>query len=308
MALRFERDVGSREGGMKKHLLTLLCVVVIAHPAEASSGFVSRKGKLSKGFTVDNPSEKIILIYNHGSNAEFEKDPCEPEEIDYIWLGGTPSILANLSGEKILGKTILVYAFCSSELRGDYARLSWTLPAPYPGASKQEKRQKAILEIVEKFLALGVPAKQIFLAGYSAGGWASLTIAATDSDKVNAAIAFGPAVAAKWWPRDKGWRALRASLVERIKSADNLKALVFAHPNDPYETPESLAFLREFSGVEFIELPRYPKKIGKKWCRYADNPEVLIRDGHDIYQASCFHTYAPRIVDYIQRRLKAVGD
>ena len=293
---------------MTNLFLTLSFLLVIVQPAYASSGFITKKGRLYKEFSVDNPKEKIILIHNHGRNAEFEKDECQPEEIDYIWLGGVPSIIANLSGEKISGKTVLVYALCADTFRGDYTRWSTTVPVPYPGASKQEKRQKVILGIVEKFLALGVPARQIFLSGYSAGAWASIALTATASDKVNAAIAFGPAFAYKWWRRDKGWTALRSKQVELIQSAEDIKALVFAHPDDPYEDPKSLAFLRVFDGVEFIELPKNPKRLGGKWCRYADNPEVLMRDGHDIYQASCFHIYSPMIVDYIKRRLKAAGE
>lgn len=291
---------------MKRLLLTFSCIVLLANPAAAKSGFISKNGKLSPELQVENPAQKVVIIYNHGDGAEFEGGGCLPEELDYIWTdyGGTPSFLANLSGEKIFGKTVLVYAFCSNEFRGDYTRLSWTLPVPYPGVSKQEKRQKFILETVEKFLALGVPPRQIFLSGYSAGAWASIALAATASDKVNAAIALGPAFAYKWWPRDEGWKALRAKQVELIKSAKDIKALVFSHPDDPYETPETLSFLKEFKGVEFIAMPSYPKKLNGEWCRYADNPEVLMRDGHDIYQATCFHTYAPLIREYIERRLR----
>ena len=298
-------EQGSNEAQqLKKLLLTILCLIVFVNPTFGSSGFVSKKGNLSKEFAVDNPREKIILIYNHGSGEEWDKDNCYPEKLDYIWpkYGGTPSILANLSGETILGKIVLVYAFCSNEFRGNP-----DLPAPSPGVSKQEKRQKAILGTVEKFLALGVPPNQIFLTGYSAGGWAALTLAATAGEKFNAAIAFSPAFAGKWRSRSEGWEAFRAVQIDRIKSPANLQALVFAHPNDSFETPESLVFLKEFEGVEFIELPRNPKRLGGKWCYYA-NITWRIRDGHDIYQASCFQIYAPRIVDYIQRRLKAAGD
>lgn len=294
---------------MKRLSLTFFCIAVLAHPAFGKSGFVSKDGKLSTELEVENPAQKVIVIYNHGNGAEFEGGDCLPEELDYIWTeyGGTPSFLANLSGEKIFGKTVLVYAFCSNEFRGDFTRWSWTVPIPYPGVSKQEKRRKAIESVVDRFLALGVPAKQIFITGYSAGGWASLTIAATSSDKVNAAIAFGPGVAAKWWPRDDGWKAYREERVKEIESGKQLNALVFTHPDDPYERPDTLAFLKKFEGVEFIELPKNPKKLNGQWCRYADNPEVLMRDGHDIYQATCFHTYAPRIREYIERRLKAAG-
>ena len=295
---------------MKRHLLTILCLIIFVDPTFGSSGFVSKKGKLSKEFAVDKPRGKIILIYNHGSSYEWEKDNCYPEELDYIWpeYGGTPSVLANLSGETILGKIVLVYAFCSNEFRGDFTKWTWNLPSPYPGVSKQEKRQKAILGTVEKFLALGVPPNQIFLTGYSAGGWASVALAATAGEKFNAAIAFSPAFAGKWRSRSKGWEAFRAVQIDRIKSPANLQALVFAHPNDPYETPESLVFLKEFEGVEFIKLPRNPIRLGRKWCYYAENPEAVIRHGHDIYQAQCFHTYAPLIREYIERRLKAAGE
>ena len=70
---------------------------------------------------------------------------------------------------------------------------------------KQQKRQNIILDKADEFLNNGF--KKIILAGYSAGGWASLNLISKFPDKFKGAIAINPAFAGHKidWERDPEW-------------------------------------------------------------------------------------------------------
>ena len=73
-----------------------------------SSGFISSnlKGKafkLTKGYNIDNPENKILLIWNHGGNETKEKFCNQSEDLTFISM---------LSGAKIGDKEIVVWMNC----------------------------------------------------------------------------------------------------------------------------------------------------------------------------------------------------
>ena len=73
-----------------------------------SSGFISSnlegKGfKLTKGYNIDNPQNKILLIWNHGGNETKEKFCNNSEDLTFISM---------LSGAKIGDKEIIVWMNC----------------------------------------------------------------------------------------------------------------------------------------------------------------------------------------------------
>ncbi len=102
---------------MKKVLLTLIFSIFItslyAGPADKikSSGFIDKNVRLVKGFEINDPKNKIIVIYNHGQNKnDMALQSC-------AWVSMLRNS-ASLIDEEIDGKRIMVYNFL-------YQSLSW---------------------------------------------------------------------------------------------------------------------------------------------------------------------------------------
>lgn len=105
---------------MKKIFLLTFCLLIIPKFAFAydcsavggkrinSSGFVyfdGQKGKFIKGFEIEDPANKIIMIFNFGGWGSKKKDKgfCfQKEEVE--------GVLGQLSGRKVKGKEIVVWA------------------------------------------------------------------------------------------------------------------------------------------------------------------------------------------------------
>ena len=76
------------------------------------SGFLSGEWDLDTTFKVDAPGDKIIIIYNHGSERNDKPSKnCQ-------WKNNVRNF-ASLSGKKIKDKEILVYSFCTDNSGGD---------------------------------------------------------------------------------------------------------------------------------------------------------------------------------------------
>ena len=59
---------------------------------------------------------------------------------------------------------------------------------PYKGITKLDKRVNANLDLIEKFEKLGIPNNQIFIAGQSCGGWATMMLISKYPEKVAGGI------------------------------------------------------------------------------------------------------------------------
>ena len=95
----------------------LLCSNVYANSNDRikTDGFViptnkwKDKIKIDENFEVNNPKDKIIIIYNHGSDGNDVKlKHC-------FWLSELRN-WAQLAGDKINGKEIMVYVHCQGQL------------------------------------------------------------------------------------------------------------------------------------------------------------------------------------------------
>ena len=64
--------------------------------------------------SVDDPENTIVVIYNHDSTPEAEKDLCQPRG------STTPEVIKALAGKKARDKTIAVFAFCTPTETGDF--------------------------------------------------------------------------------------------------------------------------------------------------------------------------------------------
>ena len=195
------------------------------------------KGKTPK-INLDNGSDLTIIIYSHGTSRPQKKENC------------TKSYNQIPQSLKILTKTDNTYFYylCSKATDGG------TL------GSYIYKRKKEINKVLDQLISAGIKPKNIFLTGFSAGGWSSLMMMDQVEKKFNSAIVFAPAFAG---PRSEinkypKWRKEeRPKQVKKMTEAKVIKALIFAYEDDKFNRSKELNFLKE-------KYPNSVKLVGYK--------------------------------------------
>ena len=174
--------------------------------------------------TISAAKRATVIVYQHGTRRPYSRENCEKR------VNEIPASITALEAEP----GTYIWFLCSTAT-DDGARGSYIF-----------KRVEETDAILDELLAAGVAPKNIFLVGHSAGGWASLMAAQASGDKFNAAIVFAPACCGsreeiKSFPL---WRKkTRPAQVRQMLSAEELRALVFAYPDDPFNREEELQFL-----------------------------------------------------------------
>ena len=308
-----------------KKIFLILIFLLISNNVYANkilkSGFINKSAKVKEGFVVEDPKNKIIIIYNHGqdTNDTAKKSEC-------AWAMDLKNH-ASLVDEEINGKRIMVYNFCSNDLTGDMSlkKSWWKSKTPYVGKHKLDKRVEKNLELVEKFVNIGVPRKQIIISGHSCGGLLTLMLLSAHPEKVGGGISYMQACFGKLSKKYKvkkvgeekalekfrkkrpGPAELRQRQIDNIKKLNNVPVLAFTHPKDPYEGLLS-DWLEEVPGVKRIIISENYKINGKK-CMvggydWKENVSQQKNPGHVMDMADCFQYYNPLIKEYIASRLK----
>ena len=227
---------------------------------------------------------------------------------------------------EINNKKIMVYNFCTNDLAGDMSpKKYWKFKEPYEGIHKLDKRIEKNLELVDKFVKIGVPRKQIIISGHSCGGLLTLMLLAAHPEKVGGGISYMQAcygklskqykvkkvgseeALAKFAKKYPGGAELRQRQIDNIKKLNNVPVLAFTHPKDKYEGLLS-DWLEEVPGVKRIVISEDYKINGKTCVAKGDNSEWKVSEsknaGHIMNQGFCFQYYNPVILDYIASRLK----
>ena len=310
---------------MKKLLLILIFLIVsntvYANGKILKSGFITKSASVKEGMNIDDPENKIIIIYNHGQNSNDKaiKGEC-------IWVNQIRN-QASLVDKEINGKKIMVYNFCSNDFAGDMSLKKhwWKSKTPYVGKHKLDKRVEKNLELVEKFISMGVPRKQIIISGHSCGGLLTLMLLSAHPEKVGGGISYmqacfgklssnykvkkvGSEVALeKFAKKYPGPAELRARQINNIKQSDKVPVLAFTHPKDKWEGLLS-DWLEEVPGVKRIVISEDYKINGKSCVVKGDNWEENVsarkNPGHEMNQGLCFQYYNPEILNFINSRLK----
>ena len=308
---------------MKKLLLILIFLVisntVYANGKILKSGFITKSASVEERINIDDPKNKIIIIYNHGQNRNDKaiKSEC-------VWINQIIN-QASLVDKEINGKKIMVYNFCSNDFAGDMSlEKGWNFKTLYKGKHKLDKRIEKNLELVEKFVKIGVPRKQIIVSGHSCGGLLTLMLLAAHPDKVGGGISYmqacfgklsskykvkkvGPEEAiAKYAKKRPGGAELRQRQIDNIKKSNSVPVLAFTHPKDKYEGLLS-DWLEEVSGVKRIVISEDFKINGKNCVMKGNDWQEKVSErkngGHEMNQGLCFQYYNPVILDYIASRL-----
>ena len=308
-----------------KKLLLILIFLIASNTAYANgkilkSGFITKSASVKEGMNIDDPKNKIIIIYNHGqnSNDKAHKNEC-------IWVNQIRN-QASLVDEEINGKKIMVYNFCTNDLAGDMSLKKgwWKSKTPYVGKHKLDKRVEKNLELVEKFISIGVPRKQIIISGHSCGGLLTLMLLSAHPEKVGGGISYmqacfgklsktykvkkvGPEKALeKFAKKYPGPAELRARQINNIKQSNNVSVLAFTHPKDKWEGLLS-DWLEEVPGVKRIVISQDYKIKGKSCVVKGDdwqkNVSARKNPGHEMSQGLCFQYYNQEILNFIASRL-----
>ncbi len=310
---------------MKKLTLILIFLAVsnTAYPNGKilKSGFITKSSSVKESMNIDDPKNKIIIIYNHGqnSNDKAHKSEC-------IWVNQIRN-QASLVDKEINGKKIMVYNFCTNDFAGDMSLKKhwWNSKTPYVGKHKLDKRVEKNLELVEKFISIGVPRKQIIISGHSCGGLLTLMLLSAYPEKVGGGISYMQAcfgklsktykvkkvgtekALEKFAKKYPGPAQLRARQINNIKQSDNVPVLAFTHPKDKWEGLLS-DWLEEVPGVKRIVISEDYKIKGKscvvKGDDWQENVSARKNPGHEMNQGLCFQYYNPEILNFIASRLK----
>ena len=310
---------------MKKILTLLIFTLIFSGSVYANgkilkSGFITKSASVKEGMQVKDPKNKIIIIYNHGQNRNDKaiKKEC-------IWINQIMN-QASLVDKEINGKKIMVYNFCSNDFAGDMSlKKGWNFKTTYEGKHKLDKRIEKNLELVEKFVKIGVPRKQIIISGHSCGGLLTLMLLAAYPEKVGGGISYmqacfgklsskykvkkvGPEEAlAKYAKKRPGGAELRQRQIDNIKISNNVPVLAFTHPKDKYEGLLS-DWLEEIPGVKRIVISEDFKINGKTCVVKGNDWEEKVSErsngGHEMNMGICFQYYNPVILDYIASRLE----
>mgnify|MGYP001479532941 FL=1 len=301
---------------MKKFLITLIfiCLTSSAYADKMTkNGFLSDKVNYSKDQKISDPGNKILLIYNHGQSSH------DGPSSDCVWKGGMKN-MASLVGQKVKNKEILVYIFCTGKLKGDDYKRLWNkkkFTEPYKGKPKLEKRLDANLKLIDDFASQGFKKNQIFITGRSCGGWMTMMLLARYQNIVAGGISYMQACYGKLTRSTKvkkvgiekalekfrkksgdGPADMRQSQINDILKSNNLPALVFTHPKDPYDGLLS-DWVEDIPGVERIVISE-DNKVNGKSCSVWGKP---IKNYHDMDRADCFKYYNSLILNFINSKL-----
>jgi pimeloyl-ACP methyl ester carboxylesterase len=182
-----------------------------------------------------NPQHTVI-IYNPGTTDSTKKQPC---------TNRLPDALRTISVTNLK-----IIHLCSEATEGFHLGV----PGRYI-----YKRLKEVELTLDAILEKGIAADRIFLAGFSAGGWVSLMAHNKFPHKFNSSIAFAPAFAGKRSERKSEhswWSRARSGQIDELIKTKSISALIFTYVDDPFESPEDLAFLSKTfpSSVKIIEM------------------------------------------------------
>ena len=303
-----------------------------------NSGFAWYKNnnyKTKSGITLDNPKDKIIIIYNHGGwggpSWNVKQDSKIVKIAAYLskkLINGKETILW-VNGELHKGGNQEIGIKCAWELGGAHTDEFYECVLnDFPLFNRVEITKAAIIEFVKN----GTPRDQIFVLGHSCGAWNALTMEGNEPNIFNAAIAYAP----NCWDKAPHSK-VRKILIDEITNFDRIDGLVLHGPADGMVDFKSnsthLRFIGDIKGVNWIELPNHTgnsiivngKKCGIKermlggWdLKYNPSKSVFNpfdenklqkkelgrkSQGHMIFGYKCFKHYHPKILNYIAGRL-----
>ena len=268
------------------------------------SAFYDKDFNFSKELKVDDPTNKIIIVFNPGQRyADVKSRKCDKHS--------TPVNLISMAGDKIDGKEIIVYNFCTGKLAGDSSKNFWSNKwhPPYKGKTKLEKRVDANLKLIKQFVELGVPHKQIIITGHSCGGLVTLLLASQYLEKFGGGIAMNHACYGRLSEKKKNYDKVYQDLpsvawqrdkeISIISQSKSMPILIFTHPLDKWDGSYS-DWVEKIPGIKRIIISENYTIKGRN-CKKGGHVAYKY---HRIATAACFQEYNSTIKEYIASRIK----
>ena len=174
----------------------------------------------------------VVIIWGHGQSSAQKSEKCSAD------FNKIPKTLKYL--EKEIDAHFIF--MCSKSKDSQYREGSYIY-----------KRVKQLKKLLTEINEIGVHPNNIFISGFSAGGWTALHMFRENEKLFNSAIVFAPAFAGpryqiRQYPM---WRKAVPAHIKKITKAKVIDALVFAYEDDIFNRPEELKFLTEI----------YPKNV-----------------------------------------------
>jgi len=217
-------------------------------------------------YLIKNPSDKIVLIFNHGTQSWKREQECRPNRI--------PVFIEALDGTKINENPILTFHLCSFSVGwGDAGDLTIT-------------RAKEIGRAVEFFSKIGVQTNKIFIFGQSRGGWSTLYFAAKNKTfPLGGIVAINPSICSKNYDKCSDIIEENIALFEKI----NVPGLIISHQKEKYSRARQRNFAKSVKTLKFIsnfcnELPAR-RAHG---AAYRDCGMELFNEVHDFIKSNGF--------------------
>jgi len=319
------------------------------------SGFyscVNGKFKHRTGKKVKDPKNTILIIYNHGGGFG-QPDQKEPDRKSRL------RATCGLGGIKIGDKTTIVWnnkemggggkwggggnetkIYKKCDHLGRFKNRTLEEYEKNKNISNAEnnffecimtdfnamKRFEKTVELVKMFNEQGVPPKQIFIIGVSAGGWDAVRMGGLygNGNLVNGGIGVDPG---GWWrgvPPDNIYWFYMSEVKNKYTKP---LPVMFMGMNstdigDTRATFDEMKWIKDIGG-EMVQFPEYDMKAmkaGKKGATefYLDGVECKIRAraktgiglfykgarGHAFFYSACFPHYHPQIIDFITRKMQ----
>tara|TARA_A100000164_G_scaffold255485_1_gene227625 strand:- start:670 stop:1602 length:933 start_codon:yes stop_codon:yes gene_type:complete len=275
--------------------------------------FMDDRGKPYSIDEIKDKQNSFVIIYNHGSIQDVRIDPCKAKpSFGYIWDGAVVPAILKLHNIEINGLKAKIYRLCSG-VKGMTVKnqkkyrnlLKANEQIEIVDEFKNIKRQNIIFQKIKKFQQLGF--ENIVLAGYSAGGWASLNLQSRYPNKIKGTIAFNPAFAGhknEWQKKFPEWGAFRDQQINILNKAGSINAILFAHEKDIFEDIETLSFFKKFEDLKFVDYSML-KPTSCKWANTSSNMDA--GKGHNIPQSRCFTKFVKEnnyLISFLEKTLK----
>ena len=251
-------------------LFSLLLALTACVGARNQTGFMTSQeglsplsgqyGKDMPPFWIPEASQATVIVYSHGTSSSWRQENCSPWYVK-------PPLTVRFLQEK-LPNTHLFF-LCSD-----------VTDKPHSDARYIFSRSIEIQRTLDRLIAAGVMPENIFLAGQSAGAWASLQTMSQVGKKFNAAFLFAPACCTTR-KDSKGYRKRnRPHQEETMLKAERIEALIFAYEDDEFNRPQDLTFLTN-AYPETVQMVGYSCGKGHstyRWdCQRKETEEKILR-------------------------------
>ncbi|MDA0218110.1 MAG: hypothetical protein O3B22_00760 [Proteobacteria bacterium] len=237
-------------------------------------------GPLGQGIAtvLPDPSEPIVVIYNHGTDWGGQFQDCEP--------GTMPGFLKYWSRKGLGGHPVVVFYLCTQEVEDRFVM----------GKARSQENEV----VLDRLIAAGVPPRNIFVFGHSGGASTALLTAERAPAKFNSAVVSAPGYGFAWLEEEGGdyaWMEVEYDKWRgRLERARDMSALAFVFEGDIYAPPGDALFLGAKEGVAVVTV------------RDTEGNGILCRDEpepHFYWWSSCFNRIERKDVEaFVLERLE----